>query len=113
MNGVSEIWSNFPRGNPIDRSTIELINSTVMFSRHPQQSLMWCTEPRCHLAIATSYILPLFLCIPSYLVFHIRATTIKENATDIVLYHLDVSDLAKENDRFLFNINFWIYGKYR
>ncbi|KAL0279163.1 UNVERIFIED_CONTAM: hypothetical protein PYX00_000773 [Menopon gallinae] len=63
--------------------------------RHPQQSLIWCTETRCNLAIATSYILPLFLCIPSYLVFHIRETTIKENSTKVVLYHLDVSDIAK------------------
>ncbi|KAK6624526.1 hypothetical protein RUM44_011385 [Polyplax serrata] len=78
--------------------------------RHPQRSVLWCTEHRCHIAIATSYILPLFLCIPSYLVFHIRTTTIKENATDIVLYHLDLSDIAKENDRFLCNITFWTYG---
>jgi hypothetical protein len=62
------------------------------------------------MAIGIGYTLPLLVCIPSYFMFKIQATVVIENDEVIVLYHVGLSGVAKEDDELLFCINFWIYG---
>ena len=69
-----------------------------------------CTDQRCSIAITVAYILPAFICIPSYMVFSIRATKVVEDSALVTLYHLDLSDVAKEDNELLYNINFWVYA---
>lgn len=78
--------------------------------RYPQKSHIVCTDQRCSIAITVAYILPAFICIPSYMVFSIRATKVVEDSTLVTLYHLDLSDVAKEDNELLYNINFWVYA---
>jgi hypothetical protein len=62
------------------------------------------------MAIGIGYALPLLICIPSYFIFRIQATAVLENDEVIVLYHVGLSRVAKEDDELLYYINFWIYG---
>ncbi|XP_021914610.1 sex peptide receptor-like [Zootermopsis nevadensis] len=78
--------------------------------RFPQRSHILCSDKRCNMAIGIGYTLPLLVCIPSYFMFKIQATVVLENDQLIVLYHVGLSGVAKEDDELLFCINFWIYG---
>ncbi|XP_067002348.1 G-protein coupled receptor dmsr-1 [Anabrus simplex] len=78
--------------------------------RYPEQNRVLCTQRRCHLAIAISYTLPMVVCIPSYLVFSIKATSIMEDNQPVVLYHVGLSSVAEDDDELLHNINFWVYA---
>jgi hypothetical protein len=42
--------------------------------------------------------------------FRIQATIVLEKDEVIVLYHVGLSGVAKEDDELLYYINFWIYG---
>lgn len=61
------------------------------------------------MAICISYVLPILLCIPSYLITAIRTTTVKEEGKAYLLYHLDLSDFAKTNQLFYMSC-FWTYS---
>ncbi|XP_023727878.1 sex peptide receptor [Cryptotermes secundus] len=78
--------------------------------RFPQRSHILCSDKRCNLAIGIGYTLPLLVCIPSYFMFKIQATVVLENDEVIVLYHVGLSGVAREDDELLYYINFWIYG---
>jgi hypothetical protein len=52
----------------------------------------------------------MLVCIPSYFMFRIQATIVLENDEVIVLYHVGLSGVAREDDELLYYINFWIYG---
>uniref|UniRef100_A0A1B6I7F6 G-protein coupled receptors family 1 profile domain-containing protein n=1 Tax=Homalodisca liturata TaxID=320908 RepID=A0A1B6I7F6_9HEMI len=76
----------------------------------PHRSHTMCSDKRCTLAIMGAFTLPVLICIPSYLVFSVRATQVTENNQVVTLYHLDLSDLAKRDDEFLYIASFWLYA---
>nr|CAD7260610.1 unnamed protein product [Timema shepardi] len=78
--------------------------------RFPQKSHIWCSEFRCRLAIVLSYTAPVLVCSPSYFVFQVRETRIVEDNKEVLLYHVETSDVARENDGILFTANFWMYS---
>lgn len=78
-------------------------------SRYPEKSHVLCTEKRCTLAISISYILPILLCSPSYLLTVIRKTVVQEHGENFHLYHLDLSDFAKSNELFYVSC-VWTYS---
>lgn len=79
-----------------------------MFYRHPDKNHILCSEARCTLGIFLSYVLPIFLCGPTYFAFQVKATTIKENDTDYILYHTALSDTANNEEYLVFY--FWMYS---
>lgn len=79
------------------------------FHRYPDRSHILCTETRCTLAISISYILPILLCSPLYMVTSIQQTTITERGKNYSLYHLNLSDFAKNNEHF-YIFCFWTYS---
>ncbi|XP_017775175.1 PREDICTED: probable G-protein coupled receptor 139 [Nicrophorus vespilloides] len=76
--------------------------------RYPNETHIMCTDIRCTLGIILSYILPFLLCIPTYFIFKIESTKILEDK-NYILYHVDLSGIAKKNDIFLL-VNIWIYS---
>ncbi|KAK3927270.1 Sex peptide receptor, partial [Frankliniella fusca] len=78
--------------------------------RFPQHTHSLCSQRRCTMAILFSYLLAVVVCIPSYLTISIREVTLLENNQLVTLYHLGLSDLAKENGEFLYILNFWVYS---
>ncbi|XP_052132531.1 G-protein coupled receptor dmsr-1-like, partial [Frankliniella occidentalis] len=78
--------------------------------RFPQHTHSLCSQRRCTMAILFSYLLAVVVCIPSYLTISIREVTLLENNKLVTLYHLGLSDLAKENGEFLYILNFWVYS---
>ncbi|KAJ9588517.1 hypothetical protein L9F63_018114, partial [Diploptera punctata] len=72
--------------------------------RFPERSYMLCTDRRCNMAIAIGYILPLIVCIPTYILFKIQATLVLEHGEVIVLYHIGMEDDE------LYDVIFWIYS---
>ncbi|RZF39736.1 hypothetical protein LSTR_LSTR017299, partial [Laodelphax striatellus] len=77
---------------------------------YPQQSHILCTEQRCHQALSAAFLLPLLICAPSYLNFSIRSTKVLEKSGVVVLYHIDLSQVAKEDDGLLYIVNLWVYA---
>ncbi|KAI4467266.1 myosuppressin receptor 1 isoform b-related [Holotrichia oblita] len=75
---------------------------------HPDKNHILCSEARCTLGIFLSYVLPIFLCGPTYFAFQVKATTIKENDTDYILYHTALSDTANNEEYLVFY--FWMYS---
>jgi len=82
----------------------------LVFGRYPQHTHILCSQRRCSWAIISSFLLPLLVCSPSYMVFSVRETRVREKGGYISLYHLDLSDMAKENGEFLYVLNFWVYA---
>ena len=79
-------------------------------ARYPQHTHSLCTQQRCTLAIVFSFFLPVLVCLPSYLTISIREVNIVEKDQVVTLYHLGLSDLAKERGEFLYILNFWVYS---
>ncbi|XP_075214993.1 G-protein coupled receptor dmsr-1-like [Lycorma delicatula] len=78
--------------------------------RYPQKSHILCSEQRCHFALTLAFFLPVIICIPSYLTFSIKATRIFEKSGVVILYHIDLSEVAKEDNELLYIINLWVYA---
>lgn len=78
--------------------------------RYPERNHTLCSDSRCTLAISISYLLPILLCSPSYLVFEIHATTITEDNVNYILYHTQLSEIARREKNFLYGFNFWMYA---
>ncbi|KAG8322351.1 G-protein coupled receptor dmsr-1-like [Homalodisca vitripennis] len=78
--------------------------------KFPQKSQQICSDRNCTLGILMAFSLPAVICIPSYLVFSVRSTQIREHQRLVTLYFLGLSDLARENNEFLYNVNFWVYA---
>ncbi|XP_039277183.1 sex peptide receptor isoform X1 [Nilaparvata lugens] len=78
--------------------------------RYPQQSHILCSEQRCQQALSAAFLLPLLICAPSYLNFSIRSTKVLEKSGVVVLYHIDLSQVAKEDDGLLYIVNLWVYA---
>lgn len=76
--------------------------------RYPERNRFLCSNRRCTVAISLSYILPFFICSPTYLVFWIKSTKIMEDK-EYILYHTSFSDLALKHDSYLV-FNFWMYA---
>ncbi|CAG9863984.1 unnamed protein product [Phyllotreta striolata] len=76
---------------------------------YPERNHTLCSETRCSLAIGISYILPLFLCIPSYYIFEISSVDIRENEQKFTLYHTDLKETLK-SDKTLLKLNFWLFA---
>lgn len=55
-------------------------------------------------------LVPTIICAPSYFMFSIQSTTIRENGQLERLYHLDLSELAKSNAELLYILNLWFYA---
>lgn len=77
--------------------------------RYPEKNHTLCSETRCTLAIWICYILPVFLCIPSYYIFEISSIDIEENQQNFTLYHTDLKEEVK-SDTTLLKINFWLFA---
>ncbi|CAG9820962.1 unnamed protein product [Phaedon cochleariae] len=92
--GPYRIWAHMAQGG------------TVVY---PEKNHILCTERRCTYAICSCYILPLFLCIPSYNIFQITTTDITEDGKLYILYHTSLNENVKE-DRTLLMINFWLFA---
>ncbi|XP_031357609.1 probable G-protein coupled receptor 139 isoform X2 [Photinus pyralis] len=75
---------------------------------YPEKTHQYCTERRCSLAISISYLLPVLLCAPTYMILEIKSTTIMEDQ-EYTLYHTSLSDMASKNETYLL-LNFWIYA---
>ncbi|XP_054283627.1 G-protein coupled receptor dmsr-1-like [Macrosteles quadrilineatus] len=78
--------------------------------RYPQKSQQLCSDHNCTLALALAFALPPIICIPSYLVFSVRSTHVIEKHQVVTLYFLGLSDLARERNELLYNVNFWVYA---
>lgn len=78
--------------------------------RYPQKSHILCSEQRCHFALFLAFILPVIICIPSYLTFTIRETRVMETNGVVVLYHIGLSEVAKEDNELLYIVNLWTYA---
>lgn len=61
------------------------------------------------MAISLSYFLPILLCSPTYFVFEIKSTLIREDKELYVLYHTSLSDSVINNDNYIL-YNFWTYS---
>lgn len=77
--------------------------------KYPERSQTLCTNYRCTFSICISYILPMFLCSPSYFLFSIQTSVIVENGCNVTLYHLHFSDFA-ENNKIYFLFCLWTYS---
>lgn len=77
--------------------------------RYPDKKHILCSERRCTLAISLSYFLPILLCSPTYFVFEIKSTRIREDKELYVLYHTGLSEFVIKNDNYIL-YNFWTYG---
>ncbi|CAG9854495.1 unnamed protein product [Phyllotreta striolata] len=89
--------------------TLSLAIWRFLAIRYPEKNHTLCSESRCTLAICICYVLPLFLCIPSYYIFEISSIDIKENEQDFTLYHTDLKEELK-SDKTLLKINFWLFA---
>lgn len=78
--------------------------------RYPQHTHSLCSQRRCTLAIVCSFALPVVVCLPSYLTISIHEVHLVEHGQLVTLYHVDLSDLARENSEFLYILNFWVYS---
>lgn len=77
--------------------------------RYPEKSQTLCTNYRCTVSICVSYILPMFLCCPSYLLTEIATSVVEENGKNYTLYHVHLSKFAKNNQTYyLFCL--WTYS---
>lgn len=76
--------------------------------RYPQRNHIFCSDSRCKWAIIISYLLPIFLCSPTYFVLSIRDTKVIEDK-EYILYYTSLSDVALNNDNYLI-FNFWMYA---
>ncbi|XP_054278893.1 G-protein coupled receptor dmsr-1-like [Macrosteles quadrilineatus] len=76
----------------------------------PHKTHTMCSDQRCTTAITMAFALPVLICIPSYLVFSVRETRVMEHQRVVTLYHLDLSDLAKQDNELLYTANFWLYA---
>ncbi|KAK5647585.1 hypothetical protein RI129_002477 [Pyrocoelia pectoralis] len=75
---------------------------------YPEKTHQYCSEGRCTLAISLSYVLPVVLCAPTYVILEIKSTTIMEDQ-EYVLYHTSLSEMASRHETYLL-FNFWIYA---
>ncbi|XP_043475242.1 G-protein coupled receptor dmsr-1 [Leptopilina heterotoma] len=73
--------------------------------RFPQYNHCWCTAARCRLALWCSFLVPIIVCSPAYLIFGIRRQ--REQGTKEILYHVDANYSGGRNG-FLYQLNFWI-----
>lgn len=78
--------------------------------RLPNSMHAICSDQRCSRAIQLSYLLPFIICSPTFLVFEILETTIVENNTVVILYHLGLSTLARVNHELLYMVHLWTYA---
>lgn len=77
--------------------------------KYPEKSQILCTNYRCTLAISICYILPMFLCSPSYLLTSIKASIVHENGENHTLYHVHLSEFTQNNKNYyLFCL--WTYS---
>lgn len=83
--------------------------STYFCFRYPSKKHILCSEFRCTLGITLSYLLPIVLCIPTYVTITITKQEITEDEIKYILYHTDLSETFKTNKNLL-RINFWIYA---
>lgn len=77
--------------------------------KYPEKSQVLCTHYRCTLAISISYILPMFLCSPSYLLTSIKTSIVYENGSKYTLYHVHFSNFA-ENNKNYYLFCLWTYS---
>lgn len=77
--------------------------------KYPERSQILCTNYRCTLAICTSYILPIFICCPSYFFTSITTSIVIENGKNFTLYHVHLSDFATKNKEYFF-FCLWTYS---
>ncbi|XP_063241752.1 G-protein coupled receptor dmsr-1-like [Bacillus rossius redtenbacheri] len=78
--------------------------------RFPHENSVLCSDARCRLAVLVSYTLPLLVCSPSFFVFSVRETRIREGREVVVLYHVALSRAARQGDELLYTANFWTYS---
>lgn len=62
------------------------------------------------MAIRLSYLMPFVICSPTFLVFEILQTRVVENGQETTLYHLGLSDLARNNHQLLYMVHLWTYA---
>lgn len=77
--------------------------------KYPERSQILCTHYRCTLSICASYILPMFVCSPSYFFAGITTSVVTENGKNYTLYHVHLSDFARENTIYFF-FCLWTYS---
>lgn len=77
--------------------------------RYPEKSQILCTNYRCTLAICISYVLPMFLCSPSYFLSSIKDSVVSEDGKEHTLYYVHLSKFAREN-RSYFMFCLWTYS---
>ncbi len=53
---------------------------------------------------------PTIICIPSYFMFSVQSVILYEKGEFHRLYYLDLSELAKSNNEFLYMTNLWLYA---
>uniref|UniRef100_A0A1B6ECD2 G-protein coupled receptors family 1 profile domain-containing protein n=1 Tax=Clastoptera arizonana TaxID=38151 RepID=A0A1B6ECD2_9HEMI len=89
---------------------------------YPQHNREWCSMQRTIVAIAGGYIICPLLCIPFYLSFNIisnvelleddgnSALPNSTSSYNVTLYFVNLSELGQAHDRFLADLNFWVYS---
>ncbi|XP_044746722.1 G-protein coupled receptor dmsr-1 [Coccinella septempunctata] len=75
---------------------------------YPEKTHVLGSDKRCSLAIVLSFVIPIILCSPTFLSFHIKSNVIKEDK-NYTLYTAAIVDELRENE-FLLKANFWMYG---
>ncbi|XP_066157781.1 G-protein coupled receptor dmsr-1-like [Euwallacea fornicatus] len=79
--------------------------------KYIEKNYVLCSHKRCTLAITTCYVLPLFLCVPQYIILTVQATNITEENVPYTLYVVDLTDLVGcDNKETLLKVNFWLYS---
>lgn len=77
--------------------------------KYPERSHILCTNYRCTVAICASYVLPIFICIPSYFFTTITRSVVVENGKNYTLYHVHLSHFAANNKDYFFFV-LWTYS---
>ncbi|KAL1502261.1 hypothetical protein ABEB36_007427 [Hypothenemus hampei] len=77
--------------------------------RYFDKSAILCSSTRCTIGIFTSFILPLFLCLPQFTVFKVRSLDIEEKNLTYTVYKVDLSDVVNRH-KFLLKVCFWFYS---
>ncbi|KAF4518776.1 hypothetical protein B566_EDAN005396 [Ephemera danica] len=75
---------------------------------HADLSRTWCTARGTKMAVLAAYLGSPLLCTPLFFAFSVSERP--DKLTNNTIYAVGLSDLARANNDFLINANFWLYG---